>query len=137
MTTSVVSQVDDLASTEPTTVEKLRGLPWSIVSNCANTVFAQFTWFGSTFVLFLSYLQMDKTQIGFLLSLLPFAGLVALFISRWVAHFGFKRTYIVFFGLRKVITIGLLLTPLIASRLGSRGALTHIPAAIPPLPLPP
>ncbi|MCC6454328.1 MAG: MFS transporter [Caldilineaceae bacterium] len=126
MTSSTVSQLDELSTPEPTTVEKLRGLPWSILSNAANTIFSQFTFFGSTFVLFLSYLNMDKTQIGFLLSLIPFAGLVALFISSWVARFGFKRTYIVFFGLRKVITIGLLLTPWVAANWGSQGLLLFI-----------
>ena len=111
MTSSVATELNDIPNTGPTTVEKLRALPWSILSNATNTIFSQFTWFGSTFVLFLSYLNMDKTQIGFLLSLIPFAGLVALFISNWVARFGFKRTYVVFFGLRKVVTIGLLATP--------------------------
>lgn len=105
-------------TTEPTTVEKLRGLPWSIFSNTANTVFSQFTFFGSVFVLFLSYLQMDKTQIGLMLSLIPFAGLVALFIAPAVARFGYKRTYITFFGLRKVVTVALLATPFVAANFG-------------------
>ena len=126
MTSSALSELDELPPAEPTTVEKLRGLPWSILSNATNTVFSQFTFFGSTFVLFLSYLKMDKTQIGFLLSLIPFAGLVALFISPWVARYGFKRTYIVFFGIRKVITIGLLLTPLVAAHFGTQGLLIFI-----------
>jgi HEAT repeat protein/MFS family permease len=126
MTSSVVSQLEGRPHSEPTTVEKLRGLPWSILSNATNTIYAQFTFFGSTFVLFLSYLQMEKTQIGFLLSLIPFAGLVALFISGKVARFGFKRTYVLFFGVRKVITIGLLLTPWVASTFGSQGLLFFI-----------
>ena len=126
MTSSAASQIDELPGTEPTTVEKLRGLPWSILSNSANTIFSQFTFFGSTFVLFLSYLNMDKTQIGFLLSLIPFAGLVALFISGQVARFGFKRTYVLFFGIRKVIAIGLLLTPWVASSFGPQGTLIFI-----------
>lgn len=126
MTSSAISEHDELPNAEPTTVQKLRGLPWSILSNAANTIFSQFTFFGSTFVLFLSYLDMDKTQIGFLLSLIPFAGLVALFISSWVARFGFKRTYVLFFGIRKVITIGLLLTPWVAANWGSQGLLVFI-----------
>jgi MFS family permease len=126
MTTSAITETDAPLTTEPTTVEKLRGLPWSIFHNSANTVFAQFTYFGSVFVLFLSYLGMDKAQIGFLLSLIPFAGLVALFISPAVARFGFKRTYIVFFGLRKVITVGLLLTPWVAAQYGSYGVLVFV-----------
>ncbi len=112
--------------TEPTTVEKLRGLPWSIFSNATNTVFAQFTFFGSVFVLFLSYLEMSKTQVGFLLSLIPFSGLVALFIAPAVARFGYKRTYITFFGLRKVMAAGLLLTPWVAARFGQGGLLYYV-----------
>jgi HEAT repeat protein/Na+/melibiose symporter-like transporter len=113
-------------SPEPTTVEKLRGLPWSIFSNAANTVFAQFTFFGSVFVLFLSTLGMDKTQIGFLLSLIPFAGLIALFIAPAVDRFGYKRTYITFFGLRKIITAGLLLTPWIVASYGDQALVLYV-----------
>lgn len=126
MATSVASPPEDLRPNEPTTVEKLRGLPWSILANSTNTIYSQFTFFGSTFVLFLSYLQMDKTQIGFLLSLIPFSGLVSLFISDRVARFGFKKTYILFWGMRKVITIGLLFTPWVASQFGHQGLLIFI-----------
>ncbi|RIK37592.1 MAG: hypothetical protein DCC57_21520, partial [Chloroflexi bacterium] len=115
-----------VSPTEPTTVEKLRGLPWSIFSNATNTVFAQFTFFGSVFVLFLNYLGMDKTEVGFMLSLIPFSGLVALFIAPAVARFGYKRTYLLFFGLRKAITAGLLLTPWVAARFGQGGLLTYV-----------
>lgn len=45
-------------------------LPWSIAANAANTVFVQFTFFGSVFVLFLSALGLSKGEMGFLLSLL-------------------------------------------------------------------
>ena len=69
---------------------------------------------------------MEKTQIGFLLSLIPFAGLVALFISSWVARYGFKRTYVLFFGIRKVIVIGLLATPWVAATFGTQGTLIFI-----------
>jgi hypothetical protein len=81
MTVSVAPSESPIARPEPTTAEKLRALPWSMIANVLNTVFAQFTFFGSTFVLMLSLLGMDKSQIGFLLSLMPFAGLVALFIG--------------------------------------------------------
>ena len=114
------------APAEPTTVEKLRGLPWSIASNCANTVYAQFTFFGSAFVLFLSALSMSKAQIGLLLSFIPFAGLIALFIAPAVARFGYKRTYITFFGLRKVVTIGLLFTPWVLDQFGGRAVIVYV-----------
>ncbi len=103
---------------EPTTTEKMRGLPWSLAANAANSVFAQFTFFGSVFILFLSELSISNTQIGFLLSLFPFMGLVALFIAPAVARFGYKRTYVTFWGLRKVITAFLILVPWVASQFG-------------------
>jgi HEAT repeat protein/Na+/melibiose symporter-like transporter len=111
---------------EPTTVEKLRGLRWSIISNAANTVMVQYTFFGSIFILFLSELGLSKSQMGFLLSLLPFFGLVAIFVAPWTERFGLKRTYITFFGLRALIAAGLLLTPWVYSHFGPETTLIFI-----------
>ena len=107
----------------PTTAEKIRRLHWSIISNAANSVYGQLTFFGPVFILFLGDLNLNNTEIGFLLSLFPFFGLVALFISPLVGRFGYKRTYVTFWGLRKVITAGLLLLPWIVAQFGERAAL--------------
>ncbi|MDO9464348.1 MAG: MFS transporter [bacterium] len=101
-----------------TDAEKIRLLPWSIAHNAANNVFAYFTVFGSVFILFLNELGLPKTQIGFLLSLFPFCGILALFIAPTIAHTGFKRTFIIFWGLRKLVIAFLLLAPWILSRFG-------------------
>lgn len=77
---------------QPTTIEKLCGLPWSIAANVANTIFSQFTFFGSVFPLFLSELGFSKSQMGFLLSLMPFGGLLAPSIAPAMARFGYKNT---------------------------------------------
>ena len=106
----------------PTPAVKLRRLPWSIAANFANTFFAQFTYFGSVFVLFLGELGMSKSQIGLYLSLFPFSGLLALFIAPAVARFGFKRTVLIFFGSRKIVTALLLLTPWLVARAGPGSA---------------
>ena len=111
---------------ELTTAEKIRKLPWSMAANSANTVFVQLTYFGSVFVLFLNTLGLDKTQIGFLLALIPFADVIALFIAPWVARFGYKRTYLTFFGLRSVITLLLLLIPMILTTYGPAATLFYI-----------
>jgi MFS family permease len=103
---------------EPTTVEKLRGLRWSIISNAANTVMVQYTFFGSIFILFLSEIGLNKSQMGFTLSLMQFSGLIAIFVAPWTQRFGLKRTYITFFGARALIAIGLLFTPFVYSRFG-------------------
>lgn len=111
---------------EPTNVEKIRGLPWGIGADAANTVFAQFTFFGSTFILFLSQLNFNNTQIGFLFSLIPFSGLVALFVAPAVARYGYKRTFVTFWGLRKIVTIFLLLTPWVVAKFGGAVALVFV-----------
>jgi MFS family permease len=117
-------------NTEPTNAEKIRRLPWNTALNAANTVYVQFTFFGPAFVLFLSELKLSNTQIGFLLSLFPFFGLVALFIAPTVARYGYKRTFVTFFGLRKVITAFLLLVPWVLEQFGSQAMLIFITAII-------
>ncbi len=111
---------------EPTTVDKLRGLRWSIISNAANTVFVQYTFFGSIFVLFLSELGLSKSQMGFLLSLMPFFGLIAIFVAPWTERFGLKRTYLTFFGSRAFLAAGLLLTPWVYANFGPDTALIFV-----------
>ncbi|MFN8441853.1 MAG: MFS transporter [Caldilineaceae bacterium] len=111
---------------EPTTIEKLRGIPWSIATFAANTFFVQFTFFGSVFPLFLAELGLSKGQMGFLFSLMPFLGLIAPFIGPWTTRFGYKRTYLTFFGLRKVFTILLLLTPWVQLTYGSQATLIFV-----------
>ena len=114
------------APAEPTTIEKLRGLRWSIAGNVGNTIFVQFTFFGSVFALFLRELGLSKTQMGFLFSLMPFCGLIALFIAPSVARFGYKRTFLVFWSIRKAFAALLLLTPFVANLYGAQATLIYI-----------
>lgn len=114
----MASAATDTAPAEPTTIEKLRGLRWSIASNSANTVFVQYTFFGSIFVLFLNELGLSKGQIGFLLSLLPFTGLISIFIAPAVARFGYKRTYVTAWVGRTAVATFMLLTPWVANTYG-------------------
>jgi len=109
-------------ATEPTNAEKLRGLPWSIGADFANTIFCQLTVFGSAFVLFLNELGLGKTHIGFLLSLFPFCGVVALFIAPTVERVGRKRVFLTFWGIRKFVAASLLLTPLVVRQFGPEAA---------------
>lgn len=101
-----------------TTTQKIRALPWSLAAAALNSFFVQFTFFGSAFVLFLNELEISSSQIGFLLAMFPFLGLVALFIAPRVARFGYKRTYITFFGIRKFVTIFLLTLPWVSVQFG-------------------
>ena len=110
----------------PTTVAKLRGLRWSIAANGMNSIFAQFTFFGPVFVLFLSELAISNTVIGFILSLVPFTGLIAIFIAQRVARFGYKRTFIVFWGARKGFAALLILVPLASVQFGELAAIVLV-----------
>ncbi|MFN8531334.1 MAG: MFS transporter [Anaerolineae bacterium] len=111
---------------ELTTAEKLRLLHWNVIQNAFNSVFAQLTFFGSAFVLFLDQLHVEFTQIGVLLSLVPFFGIVAIFIAPRVARFGYKRTFLTFWGIRKFITALLLLVPWVIDAFGVRVAVALV-----------
>ena len=111
---------------EPTTAEKIRKLPWSFGASSALTVFIQLTFFGSVFVLFLGALELEKTQIGLILSLIPFSDVIALFIAPTVARIGFKRTYITFFGIRSGVAALLLFTPWVLASFGGQRTLIYI-----------
>ena len=74
-----------------TNTEKIRRLPWNTTLGATNNIFAQLTFFGPAFVLFLSQLKLSNTQIGFLLSLIPFTGLIALVVAPAAARLGYKR----------------------------------------------
>jgi MFS family permease len=56
--------------------------------------------------------------MGFLLSLVPFSGIVAPFIAPRVARFGYKRTFMTFWYIRKIATAFLLLIPWVLSSFG-------------------
>lgn len=110
----------------PTTAEKLQGLPWSLAANAGNAVFAQLVFFGPAYVLFLNELSISRSDIGFLLSLVPFTGLVALFITPRVARYGYKRTFITFWAARKAFAALLLIVPFAAFNFGVEAAIILI-----------
>jgi MFS family permease len=117
---------DVVMSAELTNAEKIRGLRWSIAQTAANTVFSQLTFFGPAFILFLNELQLSNSQIGLLLSFFPFFGTIALFIAPRVARFGYKRTFVLFWGIRKTITALLLLVPWVLDEFGSQVTLIFV-----------
>jgi MFS family permease len=113
-------------SQAPTNVEKLRGLPWGVAWNVANAVFAQLTFYGSLFVLFLNQLGLDKAQIGGLLSLLPFLNVVALFIASPLARIGYKRVFASSMATRTLIAALLLLAPAVLAQFGIQVVLAFV-----------
>jgi hypothetical protein len=106
--------------------EKMRRMPWFYAHNATNHMFSALTWFGPVFVLFLSEFDLAKTRIGFLLSLLPFSGVLALFIAPAVARIGLRLVYLFCWTARTTVTAFLLLTPWVVSRHGTEGAFLYI-----------
>lgn len=101
-----------------------RRLPWMMAGDAMSGIFAMLTFFGSVFVLFLAELGLDKTRIGVLLSLVPFCGIFAAFVAPLVSRWGFKRTAVLFWGLRHVFMALVLLTPALLRRNGLDAAYT-------------
>lgn len=110
----------------PTTAEKLSKLPFGIGFDAANSVFTYLTFFGSVFVLYLNTLGFNKSQIGFVLSLLPFLIVLSLFAGPVIDRLGSKRTFLNFWGARTLISIGLLFVPWVLRSYGAQAALVLI-----------
>ena len=52
-----MNKADPTDLTEPTNLEKIRGLPWVLAMNASLAVHARFLFFGSSFVLFLNHIR--------------------------------------------------------------------------------
>ncbi|MBI2192179.1 MAG: MFS transporter [Planctomycetes bacterium] len=117
-------------TTTPTTAEKVHALRWAYAGDAANNVFCQLTFSGAVFILFLNEVGLEKTQIGFLLSLFPFCGLLAPFIASSVARWGLKRTYLTFWGTRKCIMAFAVLIPWVLHQFGPAAAFGYVTALL-------
>ena len=92
----------------PTTLQKKRRLPFALAGGATNNVFVYLCFFGPVFPLFLDSLDLDKAQIGLLMALLPFCGLIAPFVGGAAARIGFKRTFLIFYTARKFTLVPLI-----------------------------
>lgn len=101
-----------------TDVEKISKLPWFIGASMASSIFFVLTFASSFFILFLSELGFDKSQTGFLLSLAPFCQIIGIFVGPFIIRMGYKRGFMTFYFLRKVIMSFILIVPVIALKFG-------------------
>jgi MFS family permease/HEAT repeat protein len=111
---------------EVTNVEKMRGLPWTVVMSTANQIFAFLTLFGSVMVLFLNQLQFSNTQIGLTLALLHITGVLSVFLIRFASRVGFKRIFQWFMSARALVVLFLLFTPAIWDRFGQAAVFWYV-----------
>jgi MFS family permease len=101
----------------------LRGF---LISHGLNAVFFMLTFGSSVFVLFLADLGLSKDRIGLMLSFFPFCGMIAPLISGWVTRFGLRRTYLVFYGARKLVILLILLAPWVLQRAGPAALFRYV-----------
>lgn len=102
----------------PDEAEKMRALPFSLAQGGLNAIFCMWSFSGSFFLLFMSEMGLPKEQIGVLLSLFPFCGLLALFAAPLAARMGRKRLFLIGYGARKIVFAGLLLLPWLLAQAG-------------------
>lgn len=126
----IIEKATEVVPGELSYSEKLRRLPWAVAASTANSIFNTLVVSGSVFMLFVSELGMSKTQIGFLLSLFPFAQLVSLFILPQVARYGYKRTYLTFYGIRKLVAGFLIFAPWVLAQFGGQAAFLFVSAIL-------
>ena len=114
----------------PTNAEKMRALPWALGGGAANIVFIHLTFAGPVFLLFLDKLELNKRQIGLVLSLVPFCNLIVLLFAPAAAWIGYKRSYIAAWTTRKFVMALLMATPWVLHTWGASAAFVFVVCVI-------
>ncbi len=110
--------------------QKIRKLPFYIAAMTMNSVFTTLTVFGSVFPLFLADLGLDKARIGLALALIPYATLISPIMAPFVSKWGFRRTFLTVWTIRKFIITAMLLAPAILATAGPDAAFTWVTVCI-------
>jgi len=93
--------------TEPTNAQRARALPWALAGVISTAVFVNLGSGGPIFMLFLDKLGLSKSQIGIIMSIVPFLAVLTLVASGIAAKVGFKRIFLRGWTAR-VLVLGLL-----------------------------
>jgi MFS family permease len=101
-------------------------LPWFLAHGVLNSVFALWTFGGSVFLLFLDEVGLPKRQIGAMLALFPFCGVLALGFAPVAARWGWKRVFLFGYGARKGVMALLLLLPGVLAAAGPAAGLVFL-----------
>lgn len=109
-----------------TEAQQRRALPWFLAHGFLNTLFSFWTFGGSLFLLFLSELGLPKGQIGMVLALFPFCGVLALGFAPVATRWGWKRVFLAGYGTRKVVMALLLLLPWVLTAAGPAAGLIFL-----------
>ena len=85
----------------------------------ANTAFAQCTFGGGMFPLYLKELGLSTQRIGALMGMIPFMQVLSLIATPLVERLGYRRSYLLFYGSRKLTMMAMILSPWILALWGS------------------
>jgi len=102
----------------------------TILAGGFNAFFGSLTFGSSVLILYFMKLELPMDKIGRLLSFFPFAGVVAVVLSPMAARFGFKRTFCLFYGIRKFVLLSTLATPAIMERFGFDAGVAYVTVVI-------
>lgn len=111
---------------ELTNAEKIRKLPWSLTGDALNVVYFTICFTGPIFLLYLSSLGLSTQQIGLLLAVIPFTGLIAPFIAPFVQRAGVRRVFLTVWSVRKFIMAFTLLAPWVIHNWGPDAGFAYI-----------
>jgi HEAT repeat protein/sugar phosphate permease len=111
---------------EPTSAQKIHALPWALTAQTSRSIYVNLTMAGPVFLLFLNHLGFGKSQIGIVLSIIPFLGVLSLFLSSIESRFGYKRSYLAMSGLGVLVMSSFIAIPWVLSHYGTGAALAFI-----------
>jgi len=109
---------------------RFAALPWFLAHCSLNAPFALWTFGGSVFLLYLDEVGLPKGQIGLVLCLFPFSGMLALGFAPVATRWGWKRVFLSGYGARKVVMALLLLLPAVVATGGQRAGTIFLLAVI-------
>ena len=109
-------------NTTLTNAQKMRGLRWSYAATSALSIYTNIVFIGPLIVMFLDHLGLQKDQVGLVLGIVPFCCVPAMFFFPLVARWGYKRSYVTLFGVRKFVMLLMVLMPLVVMEWGANGA---------------
>lgn len=106
--------------------EQISAIPWLCAQSVLNSLFCIWTFGGSIFLLYLNELGLPNGQIGAVLSIFPFCGLLALGFAPLAQRWGWKRVYLLGYGIRNFVMAMLLLLPWVMIRFGNNATMIFL-----------
>lgn len=108
--------------------EQVRSLKWFYLLAGANTAFAQCTFGGGLFPMYLKELGLGATGIGAVMGAIPFMQVLGLVALPRVERLGYRRSYLLFYGSRKGTIAALIFAPWVLATFGHHVLLPFVAA---------